>query len=197
MLAKKFLKGVFVINFADLQKVNDEIKTVEIHGKNYALVNERIIAFRKLYPQGFIRTKMIEKSDGECTFTAEVGYLDENWREACLGTGTANEKSDSSLINRTSFIENCETSAVGRALAMAGFGVTGGVASADEVRQAVAAQNNLGEKQNTVLATKNQIALLKKLYPDPAKALKQFNVTGFEYLTVQQASKLISDGKNK
>lgn len=186
-----------MVNFADLQKVNEEIKTVGIHGKDYALVNERIIAFRKLYPQGYIHTHIIDKIDGECTFIAEVGYYDENGNLIRLGTGTANENKNSSLINKTSYVENCETSAVGRALAMAGFGITGGVASADEVRQAIHAQNNLGEKTNTVLATKNQISLLNKLYPDPQNALKQFNVTEFKYLTVQQASKLISEGKSK
>ena len=184
-----------MVNFADLQKVNNEIKTIEVHGKDYPLVNERIIAFRKLYPQGFILTHIIDKSDVECTFLAEVGYYDENGNLIRLGTGTANENKNSSLINKTSYVENCETSAVGRALAMAGFGITGGVASADEVRQAIHAQNNLDAKTNTVLATKNQISLLSKLYPDSKKALKQFNVTGFEYLTVQQASKLISEGK--
>lgn len=186
-----------MVNFADLQKVNNEIKTIKMDGKDYSLVNERIIAFRKLYPQGFIHTRIIDKSDEECTFVAEVGYVNDKSEPIRLGTGTANENKNSSLINTTSYVENCETSAVGRALAMAGFGITSGVASADEVRQAVHAQNNLGEKTNTVLATKNQISLLTKLYPDPQNALKQFNVTEFKYLTVQQASKLISEGKNK
>lgn len=57
-----------------------------------------------------------------------------------LGTGTAYEKEGSTFINKTSYIENCETSAVGRALGMAGFGIDTSIASAEEVQNAIANQ---------------------------------------------------------
>ena len=53
-----------------------------------------------------------------------------------LGTGHAFEKDGSSFINKTSYLENAETSCVGRALGMAGFGIDADVASADEVMNA-------------------------------------------------------------
>lgn len=61
-------------------------------------------------------------------------------RRIILGTGTAYEKENSSFINKTSYIENCETSAVGRALGMAGFGIDTSVASAEEVENAMQQQ---------------------------------------------------------
>ena len=57
--------------------------------------------------------------------------------ETILGVGHAYEKEDSSFINQTSFIENCETSAVGRALGMAGFGIDVSIASAEELATAL------------------------------------------------------------
>ena len=89
-----------------------------------------------MYPQGSIQTEMISNQDGICIFKAIVS--DENG--CLLGTGTAYEKENSSFINKTSYIENCETSAVGRALGMAGFGIDVSVASAEEVQNAIANQ---------------------------------------------------------
>lgn len=121
------------ITFNDIQRANETIQTTDIKGKDYAEVNQRIKAFRMVYPTGTISTLMLSNENGVCIFKANVcdekGYL--------LGTGTAYEKENSSFINKTSYIENCETSAVGRALGMAGFGIDTSVASADEVRNAI------------------------------------------------------------
>lgn len=123
--------------FENIQKANETIKTINIKGKEYAEVNERIKAFRMVYPQGFIDTKMLSNENGVCVFRAEVGYWDEDGDFMLLGTGTAYEKESSSYINKTSYIENCETSAVGRALGMAGFGIDTSIASAEEVQNAI------------------------------------------------------------
>lgn len=119
--------------YLDLAIANETIKTTDIKGKEYAEVNQRIKAFRMVYPQGCISTNMLSNDNGVCVFKAMV--LDENGN--LLGTGTAYEKEDSSFINKTSYIENCETSAVGRALGMAGFGIDVSVASAEEVANAI------------------------------------------------------------
>ena len=126
--------------FGDLQRVNAEIKTTDIKGKEYAEVNQRIKAFRMLFPDGFIRTEIVSLTDGMCVMRAYVGFYNEDGTEHLLGIGTAYEKETSSYINKTSYIENCETSAVGRALGMAGYGIDTSVASAEEVENAIAQQ---------------------------------------------------------
>lgn len=125
--------------YTQLAKANGEIKTSDIRGKEYAEVKERITAFRKVFPGGYIGTEIHRLDDGLCIIRATVGYYEEDGSLRILGTGTAYEKEGSSNINRTSFIENCETSAVGRALGMAGFGLIGAVATADEINRAQAA----------------------------------------------------------
>lgn len=119
--------------YLDLAIANEQIKTTDIKGKDYAEVNQRIKAFRMVYPQGTIQTQMTSNENGVCIFQARI-YDEDN---KLLGTGTAYEKENSSFINKTSYIENCETSAVGRALGMCGFGIDVSVASAEEMQNAI------------------------------------------------------------
>ena len=126
------------MTFEELKKVNAAIKTKNIKGKEYAEVNERIIAFRKLYPDGVIMTHIEKCEDGFVLIRATVGYYEESDGVLhILGTGLAYEREGASQINKTSYVENCETSAVGRALGMAGFGIGASIASAEEVAQAI------------------------------------------------------------
>ena len=121
------------MTYAELSNANKTIKTTDIKGKQYAEVNQRIKAFRMLYPDGTISTDLISNENGVCVFKASI-FSDEG---KLLGTGTAYEKESSTFINKTSYIENCETSAVGRALGMCGIGIDTSVASADEVQTAI------------------------------------------------------------
>lgn len=121
----------------DLKKANSLIKSTDIKGKEYAEVPQRIKAFRSVCPHGAIITEMVSNENGVCVFRAMV--YDENG--TLIGTGTAYEKENSTFINKTSYIENCETSAVGRALGMCGFGVDTSVASAEEEQNAINNQN--------------------------------------------------------
>ena len=129
------------IKFEDIKKANESIVTTDIKGKEYAEVNQRVKAFRMVYPKGYILPRMVSNENGVCIFEANVGYYDENGDCIQLSRGTAYEKEDSSFINKTSYIENCETSAVGRALGMAGFGIDTSIASAEEVANALENQN--------------------------------------------------------
>ena len=122
-----------MITFEQIQKANEQIKTTDIKGKEYAEVNQRIKAFRMCYPNGSISTEILSLADGIVTMRATI-YNEEG---QVLGTGTAQEKETSSFINKTSYIENCETSAVGRALGMCGFGIDTSVASFEEVQNAI------------------------------------------------------------
>ena len=121
--------------------------SIKIHGKDYVLVNERVQEFHKLYPNGSIRTDLVEFSDERFIVKAEV-CPDVNDRMRIF-TGIAYELVGSSQINKTSALENCETSAVGRALGMLGIGIDGSIASADEVQNAVHQEeaHNVTEQQ--------------------------------------------------
>ena len=120
------------MDFKELQKVNDQLGTMDIKGKNYVLVNERVKAFRYLFPEGTIETFLLSDVNGVCTFKAVARNGDQ-----VLATGHAQEKEASSYINKTSYIENCETSAVGRALGFLGIGIDTSIASAEEVETAI------------------------------------------------------------
>ena len=128
-----------MITFEQIKQANEQIKTTDIKGKEYAEVNQRIKAFRMCYPNGSISTEILFLADGVVTMRATVC----NEEGQILGTGTAQEKETSSFINKTSYIENCETSAVGRALGMCGFGIDTSVASAEEVQNAIHNQNKV------------------------------------------------------
>ena len=105
-----------------------------------------------------------------------------------MGTGMAYEKEGSTFINKTSYIENCETSSCGRALGMCGIGIDVSVASAEEVQNAMVNQNE--EKK----ATPSQVKFLKDKYEGQnlEKLLKANNLAKLEDMTMTQASNLIS-----
>lgn len=132
-----------MITYEDLQKANDQIQTIEFKGNQYAAVSQRIKAFRSLFPTGFICTDLLSNENGVCIIKATVGFVDEKGEKQVLGTGIAYEKEGSSFINKTSYIENCETSSVGRALGMCGLGIDSDVASAEEVKTASLQQDAL------------------------------------------------------
>lgn len=139
------------ITYEQLQKANEATKPTDIgKGKDYIEVNQRIKAFRMLFPMGKILTELVSNEDGICIFRALVE--DENGN--LLGTGTAYEKENSTFINKTSYIENCETSAVGRALAMLGIGIDASVASKEEVENAKLNQNKADEPKQPRTAKK-------------------------------------------
>lgn len=140
------------MEYKELEKVNAEISFIDIKGKNYADVANRVNAFRKLFPNGCIKTDIVSLENGVCVIKAQC--FDEN--ERLLSTGTAYEKEGNSFINKTSYIENCETSAVGRALGFIGIGVENDIASVQEVLNAE--QQQVDEK----IITKVMITALKK-----------------------------------
>lgn len=152
------------MKYLDIAIANDQIKTTDIKGKEYAEVNQRIKAFRIICPNGCIKTEMLSNIDGVCVFKASV--YDEDGK--LLGTGTAYEKEDSSFINRTSFVENAETSAVGRALGMLGLGIDTSVASAEEVANAMKNQEPTQEEADEYKLTFGKFngKTLKEVYDE-------------------------------
>lgn len=154
-----------MITYENIKEANKTIKTTDIKGKNYAEVNQRIKAFRMVYPTGTIETQLVSNENGICIFKAIVGFIDENNNLVILGTGNAYEREGSSFINKTSYIENCETSAVGRALGMAGFGIDVSIASAEEVENAITQQEEMKKQEEALreqLIGNNEISILKR-----------------------------------
>lgn len=174
--------------YEEIKKANEAIKTTDIKGKDYAEVNQRIKAFRMVYPAGYIDTVMVSNENGICVFRAEVGEYVEGARRL-LGSGMAYEHEGSTFINKTSYIENCETSAVGRALGMAGFGIDTSVASFEEVSNAIANQNAAPMK-----ASSSQIETLKAFYrgDNMQKLLDLNGISRIEDISMEKASSLIA-----
>ena len=129
------------MDYKDIEKVNSEIKMLPLGKKDYAMVSERVTAFRKLFPEGFIKTDIIFNDGKNVLMQARVGYYLDDHSEFILATGYAQETQGRGMVNGTSWIENCETGAVGRALGMIGLGLNGGgICSAEELANAVISQ---------------------------------------------------------
>jgi hypothetical protein len=109
------------------------MKTVNIKGKEYVEVNERVKHFVANYKGWSIETELLSNEGGVCVFKAIV----KDDTGVIKATGHAYEREDSTYINKTSYIENCETSAVGRALGFLGIGIDTSIASSDEVTNAI------------------------------------------------------------
>lgn len=115
------------------QAANESLVYMNIKGKDYATVSERVRAFRCIYPNGAITTQILSQTDTDVTIKATV--YDE--RGQVIATGHAFENKNASNINRNGgMLMNCETSAVGRALGFLGIGTKNGIATADEVDRA-------------------------------------------------------------
>ena len=127
--------------------------TVNIHGKEYKTVALRIQEFREKYPGHTILTELGEANDVLVVFKATI-----SWEGVVISTGYAEEVRTASNINRTSALENCETSAVGRALAFFGLGGSE-IASADEVANAIQQQNNQASNEQIVRLSANMETL--------------------------------------
>ena len=175
-----------MIDYSKIAEANAAITPVSISGKQYAEVKERIKAFRMLCPDGFIETSVELISEETCMAKATVGmYADGEKR--VLATGTAYEEKNTSRINSISFVENCETSAVGRALGMLGLGINAAVASAEEVRA-------------VERATERQVAAILKIYRDDDGGLMDLmdalKLSDIEKMTGEQAGEILSMSKS-
>ena len=171
-----------------------EMKTVNIKGKDYVPVNERIKAFRADYPLYSLTTKIIELNEKRVVMVAEITSDDGH----VVATGHAYEDASNGYINKTSYIENCETSAWGRALANLGIGIDASMCSADELANALKNQDNAPqefENEPPKAITKQQISNLEAVFknmPDGGKMLmplllgekKLESLTNIEYAQV-------------
>jgi len=123
------------------EKMSNQIKTVTVNGGNeYAMVKDRLKAFKELPERTTVNTEIVSHQNGQVVFKASL-FIDGN----LIATGHALEDKNSSRLNDVSYLEVCETSALGRALANAGFLIDGSVASAEEVERARQIQSEIDE----------------------------------------------------
>lgn len=130
-------------------------KAIKIQGKGYVLVSDRILYFNETYPNGFITTSLLSDPLSDivvvrATITPDAEKPNRRFQgmsQAVKGAG---------FINKTAALENAETSAVGRALAMMGIGVIDSIASADEIKKSAGTDGNIAQaKQRLFKAFKD------------------------------------------
>ena len=139
------------------------MKTVDIKGKPYVEVNTRILFFRENFKDHKLLSEIVSLEDGVCIIKASIV----NDKNEVIAIGHAYEKEGNGFINKTSYIENCETSAWGRALGNLGVGVDGSVASAEEVGNAI-----LNQDKPTKQPTKTPVKKVKKINMDEIVVIK-------------------------
>lgn len=171
------------MNFDKLKEVNEKLEPILLTRKDkngkiienkYNTVNQRVLAFRELFPEGSIETEIVEIDETRVLMRATV--KDDAGRVISIGHAEE-RKAPKNYINETSYIENCETSAVGRALGFVGIGILGGIASKEEVEAQIEAENEKKEEAKRTALNELRVlflnnggedfeAYLKKVAPD-------------------------------
>lgn len=175
------------ITYEQIATLNKSLPRMDIRGKNYSMVSSRIQAFRKLCPEGTISTEILQISEDMVVMKATI--TDTEGR--ILATGTACEEKGSSHINRTSYVENAETSAVGRALGMLGIGSEEYLCSVEELTNALKAQGDDAQTRTEIMKILNQ-------FPERELARKiceRYRVGSVSELSVTDARKCLKDLK--
>ncbi len=112
---------------------------------NYETVESRLEKWHEKYPDNRIETELIEATEKRFVVFAKI-FKTEADAKPCA-TGLAFEIITEKGVNSTSALENCETSAIGRALANAGFAAKGKRASREEMAKVNNNQPNEYEKK--------------------------------------------------
>ena len=185
-----------MITWADMVKANESIETMEISRRvknakgewvvkanRYAQVKDRVMAFRSVYPEGTITTNI---TITEKFIFAEANCYDDT---RLLATGHAREP-----INKDFAYESAETSAVGRCLGFAGFGITTSIASAEEMERT---ESPSGLFDEPIIDKKDLANEFRSLFDmkKQAEILNGWGVTNVEDLDVEILKKYVSKKK--
>ena len=166
---------------------------------NYETVEERLVRWWAAYPNAQIVTTMVHYDGKTVVFRAE-GIVEGR----VIASGYAEEVHGSSPVNKTSFVENCETSAIGRMIGNSPLGTKPGARPSRQEMQKVERQG--GNKVQTYslsgIVTERQLQYIKKLAKDRGlndealfdECQSRFNAVP-ELLTAKQASQLIEAWK--
>jgi hypothetical protein len=167
---------------------------------NYETVEERLVRWWAAYPNAQIVTTMVHYDGKTVVFRAE-GIVEGR----VIASGYAEEVHGSSPVNKTSFVENCETSSVGRMISNSPLGTKPGARPSRQEMQKVERQNGNVVQAGSALAgivTERQLQYIKKLAKNRGlddeglfdECQSRFNAVP-ELLTARQASQLIESWK--
>ena len=129
-----------------LQLAVEELKTmptIDIEGKSYTTVANRIIIFRRYFSDYSIVTDILQNDDIKVVVQTKITTPS----GVVIATGLAEEFRGKNIINTTSALENAETSSIGRALACLSLGGSE-YASANEVENAISQQEQIKQNNN-------------------------------------------------
>jgi hypothetical protein len=154
---------------------------------DYETVEERLVKFWKGNPEGRIVTVMLSGSGSQFIVRAE---LYKNGSDPVWATGLAEETVQGRGVNSTSALENCETSAIGRALANAGYATKGKRASREEMSKVAVKANT----EAVIAETKARLAETAKEYVPVAKEDDPWTIREAQPAsTVDEAVKMVKD----
>lgn len=176
------------MNFEELKKINASLKPMDIKGKKYIPVNERVKAFAMLGLESDFKVEVIKLDDTEIIVKGILDVKGVGVRE-----NLASEIKGSSNINRFNYVENAVTSVYGRCLGMFGIGIDTSIASYEEVMNA-----NLNEEANKLATPTEKAGLIASARAKGIEVEELLKMVGFnrekqpEGMTAKQYGKAMS-----
>ena len=158
-----------------------ELKSINIKGKQYVEVNERLRYFRENFKDWSLESEVVEKTNTSITIKAIIKDAEGRTR----ATGLAEEVKGSTFINKTSYVENCETSAWGRALGNLGIGIETSVASYEEVANAIKQQDQNTKKTLTKQRFESALKAVQEGTYTKDKLIEQYELTDLQRKALQ------------
>lgn len=162
---------------------------VNIKGKDYKTVALRVQEFRERFPAFALISEIVKIDDEQCIVKALV--IDGS---RIIATGHAQEFRKASQINNTSYVENCETSAFGRALSCLGIGGME-FASANEVLNAIYQQSNPAAVQESIEDVIKEINKAESI--DELMGIYKEASTKFDKVSLAKLKTYLTDRKNE
>lgn len=153
-----------------------DLKSINIKGKEYVEVNERLRYFRENFKAWSLESEVVEKTDTSVMIKATIKDADGR----VIATGLAEEIKGSTFINKTSYVENCETSAWGRALGNLGIGIETSVASFEEVANAIKQQNKKTKKTLNAKTFDKALKAIQEGKYTREELLEQYDLTNLQ-----------------